>query len=135
MKTILRATAIAMLSGLPALAQDEKLDCDARAPDQMTLNRCAVRRYQAIDAKLNEVYRTMIKKYDARNRALLLASEKAWLAYRDAECTFETAPVEGGSFHTLVYYECLSGMTTRRVNELNEQLNCQEGNLSCNAPR
>jgi uncharacterized protein YecT (DUF1311 family) len=100
----------------------------------MTLNLCAQRRYQAVDAKLNELYRAMTKKYDARNQALLLASERAWLTYRDAECTFETAPTANGSIHSLVYYECLSGKTAARVKELNEQMNCQEGNLSCNAP-
>lgn len=43
----------------------------------------------AVDAELNRVYGILLKKTDAKEHDLLLASEVAWLAYRDKACAIE----------------------------------------------
>jgi len=42
-----------------------------------------------VDAELNRVYAILLKKTDAKERAKLVASEVAWLAYRDKACAIE----------------------------------------------
>jgi uncharacterized protein YecT (DUF1311 family) len=45
----------------------------------------------SVDAKLNHVYGIILKHVDPKSRALLVASEDAWLTYRDAACAIEGA--------------------------------------------
>jgi uncharacterized protein YecT (DUF1311 family) len=42
-----------------------------------------------VDAELNRVYGILLKRTDAKERGLLVASEADWLAYRDKACAIE----------------------------------------------
>lgn len=133
MKAFLTAAAMALLAGT-AEAQDEKIDCKSGNLNQMQLDQCAGKDFQAIDAKLNALYRAMMAKYDAANQAQLKTAEKAWLGYRDAECSYETNGTTGGTINSMMYTKCRTEKTAARIRELNAQLHCEEGDLSCNAP-
>ena len=100
------------------------IDCK-NAMDQNTMNMCADRDYQAADKKLNMVYaKVMTALDDAVTKAKLKTAQRAWIQYRDTECTFETAENEGGSIHPLVYSGCLTRQTTARTKELQTYLAC-----------
>lgn len=106
----------------------------ARAQVQMELDYCAGKDFEAADKKLNALYRKLMAGYDAKNQALLMAAEKNWLAYRDSECELETAESEGGTIHPMESSICLTEKTKARIRELQAELDCAEGDLSCNGP-
>ena len=53
------------------------------------------------DKKLNAVYREIRSRLgdDPDARKLLVAAERAWIGFRDAECAFSASGVEGGSVY------------------------------------
>jgi uncharacterized protein YecT (DUF1311 family) len=133
MKTSLIALALLLGSGISAQA-DDKIDCKSPNLNQMQLDQCAGQDFTAADAKLNVLYKTMMSKYDTANGAKLKAAERAWIAWRDAECDFETNGTTGGSINAMEDTMCRTGKTNARIKELNTQLHCAEGDMSCNAP-
>ena len=86
---------------------------------QMEMNMCAGQRYEALDAQLNKVYRKLERSPE------LVAAEKAWIAFRDAQCKFEASAVAGGSMQPMVYADCLSSLTEDRIGQLQDALNQQ----------
>ena len=122
--------AITLLGGH---ASKVAINCKSPA-NQMEMDQCAGRDFQAADARLNAVYRSMMSRYDAPNQAFFKSAEKAWIAYRDAECNFETNGTAGGSINSMMLTQCRTEKTNARIKELNAQLHCDEGDLSCNAP-
>lgn len=88
--------------------------------DQSTMNICADKDYRAADAVLNKVYKRAMAAQDDTGRDLLRASERVWIAYRDAECKFEAAPNEGGSIYPMVYAGCLTRLTKARIADLRQ---------------
>ena len=77
--------------------------------DQQEMNRCAAADYQKADAELTKVYGKLDKTPELR------AAERAWIAYRDAECAFETASNRGGSIEPMIYSGCMMTMTKQRI--------------------
>jgi uncharacterized protein YecT (DUF1311 family) len=124
--------ALAMTCG--AAQADDKIDCKSQDLNQMQLDQCAGMDFNKSDAKLNALYKTMMSKYDAANGALLKTSERAWIAYRDASCDFETNGTVGGTINPMMDTMCKTTKTDARIKELDAQLHCPEGNLDCNAP-
>ncbi len=134
MKALLAALTFVLLSGSAVRAQDEKIDCTSQSLNMRELDQCAGRVFKAADARLEALYRLLMKKYDAPNGALLAAAQKSWLAWRDAECSYETNGTAGGSINAMMWTKCRTAKTEARFKELDAQLHCEEGDLSCNAP-
>ncbi|KGM33283.1 lysozyme inhibitor LprI family protein [Inquilinus limosus] len=120
-----------LLAALPAAAQQ---DC----PDdsQAGLNQCAGDAYKKADAALNAAYKQVMARLKDSEAAAksLVAAQRAWIAYRDAECDFMSSGVEGGSARPMIVAQCLEQLTTRRADDLKALLNCEEGDLSCPVP-
>lgn len=122
---------VVFLAAAPAFAAD----C-SKATDQASLNRCADQNYKAVDARLNATYRqiTARLKDDPEKTKLLVSAQKAWIAFRDAECRFAASGVEGGSIHPMTVSDCLASLTGNRIEALKGYLSCEEGDLSCPVP-
>jgi uncharacterized protein YecT (DUF1311 family) len=135
MRALPAALIVVVLSGAAARAQDEKIDCTSQSLNMRQLDQCAGAAFNAVDARLDALYRAMKAKYDAPNRALFEAAQKSWLAWRDAECRYETNGTAGGSINSMMQTKCRIAKTEARIKELDAQLHCEEGDLSCNAPR
>jgi len=135
MKALLAALGVIVLSSAWARAQDEKIDCTSQSLNMMELDQCAGRDFKAAEAKLEALYLSMRAKYDAPNRTLLEAAQRSWRAWRDAECAYVTNGTAGGTINSMMQTKCRTAKTNARVKELNAQLHCEEGDLSCNAPR
>jgi uncharacterized protein YecT (DUF1311 family) len=103
----------------------------AAAQGQADLNNQAGRAAAAADAALNVQYRkTMaaMKKMDALNapdaqvgpsyQNALLAAQRAWLAYRDAECQLASYEFRGGSAMPMAHAQCLADLTNARTKQL-----------------
>ncbi len=117
--------AVLALAPCPALAQT--LDC-ANAITQSDLNICAEQDWQDADADLNSTYQQVMAEMQAMDETLppelqgaedaLRTAQRAWISYRDANCTAAGFPMRGGSAEPLLVYGCLRQMTLNRTDEL-----------------
>jgi uncharacterized protein YecT (DUF1311 family) len=103
----------------------------AAAQSQMELNAQAAVDLRKSDEQLNAVYNKLRAKISDAGKNKLQVAQQSWLHFRDQECEFETMGTVGGSIHSMIVAICLARLTDQRVKDLDAQLNCQEGNLSC----
>jgi uncharacterized protein YecT (DUF1311 family) len=103
----------------------------AAAQSQMELNAQAGADLRKSDEQLNAVYNKLRAKISDAGKKNLQVAQQSWLRFRDQECEFETMRTVGGSIHSMIVAICLTRLTDQRVKDLEAQLNCQEGNLSC----
>ncbi len=131
MKRVFLAAALTVAT-LPAA---HAAGCDD-AQDQATMTECAAKSLKASDAELNKLYKEIRGRLadDADTRKLLVSAQRAWIAYRDAECNFSASGVAGGSIYPMMQAMCLDTLTQRRVEDFKQYLNCEEGDPSCPVP-
>lgn len=108
----------------------EKIDCE-NASATAEMNWCAEQEFDAADAELNKIYAEALKSipemaseppYDAKAwEGALRASQRAWIAYRDAECDAHVPMFwTGGSGATAEIIGCRTTMTKARTKEIQE---------------
>jgi uncharacterized protein YecT (DUF1311 family) len=129
-------TAIAAIAvAVPANAADPPAKDCSKIDDYRAMVDCFAADSQAADAAVTRAYEALLAKVGpSPRRDLLRSSQEAWLAYRTAYCAFESSAVEGGSFQPTVRNMCFAGISRLRLKELEHQLTCQEGDMSCVAP-
>ena len=81
---------------------------------QMELNECAGMAYQKADKQLNQAYRKLQRTPD------LVAAQRAWITFRDAECKYQASGFDGGSIQPMVYANCLQSLTEDRIKQLEQ---------------
>jgi uncharacterized protein YecT (DUF1311 family) len=120
---------------LAALSSAHAEDCQ-NAASQREMNKCASAAYNKSDAELNAVYKQVTSrlKGDAKQANLLVTAQRAWVAFRDAECAFVSSPTTGGSINAMVEANCLDRVTSARANDLKAYLQCTEGDADCPLP-
>ena len=121
---------ILLAATLALIVQDPDLDC--RHPvNQADMNGCAEAEFVRADAELNRAWRAALPvvreadhdaafDHDGRpsGESQLLASERAWLAFRDAQCTLEGYDMRGGTAEAMVYSQCRARLTRERTVQL-----------------
>jgi uncharacterized protein YecT (DUF1311 family) len=122
------ALLLVLAGAAPAAAQDD-VDCN-NAVAQWDMNFCAERDFEAADADLNVVWkeaRKAAKAMDAEQRdelkgadKALLAAQRSWIGYRDAECVLDGFEARGGSMEPMLVSACMAEMTRARTKELKE---------------
>jgi uncharacterized protein YecT (DUF1311 family) len=125
------AIAASALSACSAQAQvPNPIDCNT-ASTTVELNYCTERSHKEADEKLNEAYQAVLKQirasggeapYDPKSwEEALRASQRAWIAYRDAECK-GLVPMEwsGGSGTAAAVNGCMTELTEARTKMLTE---------------
>jgi uncharacterized protein YecT (DUF1311 family) len=126
-----------LILAIPLLANAARaVDC-ANAQDQATMNECAGKSFTEADKKLNDAYKQIEGrlKDDAASKKLLVDAQRAWVAFRDAECNFQGGPPDmAGTIYPMVIAECKQAVTDDRLKDLQGYLNCQEGDASCPVP-
>lgn len=122
----------AMLQASVAQAQD----CFQAAKDQRSLDECAGQQFAAADKQLNDDFREIQKRLGegADSRKKFIEAQRAWIAFRDAECAFQTSGVAEGSLYPMALAQCKTSLTTDRVKQFKAYLACEEGDLSCPVP-
>lgn len=113
-------------------------DC-ANQTTQTDMNICSFQDFSAADAALNRLWADVSAKaktddrYSAtygapgKQHARLLAAQRAWLRFRDAECLYQNGPPEGGgTIWSLLQSSCLKSLTEARIAQLRAALE-QEG--------
>lgn len=80
----------------------------------------------AWDGLLNQVYGEVREVVDARPAGAvnlpeaLLTAQRAWIAYRDAECELAYGLWQDGTIRSIVHANCVMQMTARRAIELRD---------------
>ncbi|MBZ9659138.1 lysozyme inhibitor LprI family protein [Mesorhizobium sp. ESP-6-4] len=128
MRRLLLPACLALLATAPAAFAE---DCDRNDDSQSMLNICADADYQAADAKLNAAYKNIVGSNDQASNKLLQTAQRAWIAFRDAECAYATAESEGGSIHPMEVSECLTTLTNDRIKQLTSDASCKLSDPSC----
>jgi uncharacterized protein YecT (DUF1311 family) len=112
---------------------DDPIDCE-NASTTVEMNFCSDEDFKAADAKLNAAYKKVLaqiagsdleKPYDRQSwEEALRASQRAWVAFRDADCR-GAVPMEwsGGTGTTSAVLGCMTGKTVARTQELAERYN------------
>ncbi len=104
---------------------------------QLGLDQCADANFKRADQELNRAYDDIIRRLgkDESSKQALIAAEKAWLAFRDAECKFRADPGQQGSIWGMEHLFCLRDLTKARTKDLIHYLHCGEGDLQCPVPQ
>lgn len=111
--------------------------CGAKT-NQTAMTMCEGAAAQRADATLNAVWKQVYPAMQKADRdpdfgikaepgepgysAALLASQRAWLAYREAECTIERYEWRGGSMQPFAENQCRTAITEARTRKLREML-------------
>ena len=121
---------VLILLAVPSFAQAE--GCD-NAGTQADMNDCAQRELRAADKELNGAYGELKSAYDKIDGATdaLVAAQRAWIKFRDAECSLESQPSVGGSMRNVIYSNCMTRLTADRIGQIRVKLACQEGDMTC----
>lgn len=83
------------------------------------------------DAALNANYKALLSQLDDGNQQRLRDAQRAWIAFRDKECSFRTQGGSGGSASALASSACLAELSQQRADALQRQLDCPEGDVTC----
>ncbi len=97
---------------------------------QADMNQCAGRDAAEADADLNLIYKEVVAHYEQMDRdsestegvKRLRAAQRAWVAFRDAQCSLAGYEALGGSMETLLVAGCEAELTKRRAAELRMML-------------
>ena len=129
---VITASLLSVMVARPATAAE---NC-GNLPRQAEMNACYGKALADEDRALNTTYREIGKRLAASKEATgrLLAAERAWIAYRDAECAFSASGSAGGSLYPMLIASCEAALTNRRNSDLRAYLQCTEGDLSCPVP-
>lgn len=133
LKLVLIGACAALCAG-PALAQhsagfaaaDAKLKaCIMRDGSNAHIMACTSVAQSAADARLNGVYQAWTEALnhprpdDAKDAAEILkrlvAAERAWIDFRDKDCSLQSTAMLGGTGEPVGYGDCVYAMTKARV--------------------
>jgi uncharacterized protein YecT (DUF1311 family) len=130
----MRLLAILIFASLWAAPAALAYECQDQT--QRGLDICADANFQKADAALNASYKEIVHRLKdaAPTTKLLVTAQKAWLAYRDAECAFSSSANSGGSIYPMVFSICLEEVTQQRTKELGVFLKCGDGDTGCPVP-
>jgi uncharacterized protein YecT (DUF1311 family) len=125
---VLVALWFAALAATPSEYQEH--NCD-NPMSQMDMNFCAHLDFEAADAELNTLWKQIVA--DAReadsevdrgtdtrptSEAVLRDAQRAWIQFRDAQCTFEGYEARGGSMEPMLAEGCRARLTRERTAQL-----------------
>ena len=89
-----------------------------QAQTQAEMNIAAGKHSAEADARLNVIYRRLMKKLRSPDRIKLRNAQRVWIKFRDAEATFRAAVVEGGTMYPTVYANNIALLTEARIAQL-----------------
>jgi uncharacterized protein YecT (DUF1311 family) len=91
----------------------------ANAQTQAEMNRQTAKDFQKVDAKLNSTYAALMAKLPgAESKRKLKESQRAWIAFRDAEAAFAADQFRGGSAAPVLRWTSMTETTEQRIKQL-----------------
>ena len=90
----------------------------ANAQSQAEMNRQAAKDFEKADADLNSTYAALMAKLpDAESKRKLKESQRAWIAFRDAEAAFAADQVRAGSAAPVLRSASMTQTTEQRIRQ------------------
>ena len=123
MRRILFAVAmLALMAALPAKAEMFGSGFQPCGQKTSTLEvvQCVEAKTNIADQRLNAAYKALQARIEANQRQPLLAAQRLWVQYRDANCAFYGT--RDGSIRQVQGAECIRSMTEDRARELEEAI-------------
>ncbi|CAM2154508.1 Lysozyme inhibitor LprI N-terminal domain-containing protein [Pararobbsia alpina] len=116
------ALASMLLLAQAVYAQDSDCQQDAAGADSAS---CARSAFVDADAKLNDAYRSALNLLStddkhAQAKSALIASQRAWLKFRDADCKVQNTLFEQGPSREAMTESCMTDLTEERTDELQQ---------------
>jgi uncharacterized protein YecT (DUF1311 family) len=115
---LLLATSTALLAASETDMSKQYTTCMDKAngvnPDTID---CILAETKQQDARLNENYKRLMSKLSEERKKALLEAQRAWIRFRDANCTFWDDPA-GGQSAAVTAKECILTTTADRASEL-----------------
>ena len=111
-----------LLLGAPAAAAmfgPDYAPCGERT-STLEIVQCVSGKTRVWDDRLNAAFRALGNRIDPGQRTPLLAAQRLWLQYRDANCRFYAA--QDGTIAQIQAAECLRAMTEDRARELEQAM-------------
>jgi len=91
----------------------------ANAQSQAEMNHQAAKDFHKADAELNSAYAALMAKLpDAESKRKLKESQRAWIAFRDAEAAFAADQFRGGSAAPVLRWTSMTETTEQRIKQL-----------------
>lgn len=129
--SLIAGMSLGMLAGsglaTTTFAQEGKANC-ANPQTQMEMTQCAGEDYDKADKELNTEYQKLRKLLAERDKAAdeggkgaveaLVAAQRAWVTYRDANCDLTGFQARGGSMEPQLVASCLAQISRDRTQEL-----------------
>lgn len=110
------------LAAIGTSAAEEPLDCK-KPVAQLDINLCELRAFESADAVLNAVYRRVVKAVGSDRVEALRNAQRAWVAFRQAECALAGSEAQGGSMQPMLVSICARKLTEERTRFLRTFLN------------
>ena len=132
-KNLLCGCIIMLSATFLAGAQDAWAQEDPNCAEPVTqrdMNACADIEYDKADKDLNAAYKQLRTKMSDWDKSAdeeskgavdaLVAAQRAWVAFRDANCEVAGFEARGGTMESMLVSSCLADMSTKRAAELRE---------------
>ena len=128
MKTIATLALILATIGLapPASAATPSGDLCAHAQTQAQITACVDAQASSADALVEKTYRSIRRDLPARRRVLVDGAQRAWRAYREAECASVGGAFVGGSIEPTYRASCRAELDKSRIAALRWQIHTDQ---------
>lgn len=100
-------------------AQQSYDDCQQSAVTTTDIVACITEAFEREDQRLNDNYQQLRSQLSDPRKEQLLTAQRAWIAYKEANCDFYADP-EGGTLARINANACVLTETTHRADELEE---------------
>ncbi|WHA41893.1 lysozyme inhibitor LprI family protein [Agrobacterium larrymoorei] len=131
MSRMVRLASVSLLfGGLLTAAHvqaDDEPDC-SNAQTQAEMTQCAGADFDEADQELNAEYQKLRKLLATRDKdadeggkgavEALVAAQRAWVAFRDANCDLAGFQARGGTMEPMLISSCMADMSRKRTEEL-----------------
>lgn len=120
-----------MLRRLPALAACLLATASLAAPSAGAHN--AHSSSSAEQIELEKLYQQLLNHLHGEpiHRKRMINTQRAWIAFRDAECEYITTHGQNERQHVETYDQCAITMTNTRIKALQHYLQCIEAREDC----
>ncbi|MBS3667062.1 lysozyme inhibitor LprI family protein [Vreelandella boliviensis] len=92
-------------------------DCLESAVTTVDIVACITEEFEREDKRLNDNYQQLRSQLSDSRKEQLLTAQRAWIAYKEANCDFYANP-EGGTLARVSANACVLTETTNRADEL-----------------
>ena len=101
------------------------VDCnDKEAATTASMRYCAHRAFEKshrqLEQEIKDIQTFLIKQQKAEQKWLFITSQNHWMQFRNQHCSIYWRQYQGGSLQPLIFTDCLTRLTDKRLQEIAE---------------